>query len=175
MYELCSFFPQNILLHVCKAAAFQKMHALLIATAFKGYTLIAIALCAFHPCNLHLSHFPVCSIRSAVDNVVVSFLQGDLKGLWERREFFFFLKSEGLNSFGKETWNNELILRYIFAEDKNLVQADTWYLPLPVTMSVKIVDFMLPHDKQVHALVSNISFLKLLFYLLLFLLLFLVN
>lgn len=42
-------------------------------------------------------------------------------------------------------------------------------------MSVKIVDFMLPHDKQVHALVSNISFLKLLFYLLLFLLLFLVN
>lgn len=89
MYELCSFFLQNILLHVCQAAAFRKMHALLIATAFKGYALIAVALCAFHPCNLHLNHFPVCSIRSAVDNVVVSFLQGDLKGLWERREFFF--------------------------------------------------------------------------------------
>lgn len=168
MYKLCSFFLQSILLQCSKAAAFQRMHPLLIATAFKGYTLIAIALCAFHPCHLHLSHFPVCSIRSTVDNVLISFLQGDLKNLWERREFlFFFLKSEGLYTSEKETWNNELILRYIFAEAKSLcmltVLTHDIYLWLPVKMTAKIVEFMLPHDKQVHALVSNISFFKKLF------------
>lgn len=156
MGKLCSFFLQSILLHVCKAAAFQKMHPLLIATAFKGYTLIAIAVCVFHPCHLHLSHFPVCSICSEVDNVLVSFLQGWCEELVEKKRIFFSPKSEGLYTSEKETWNNELILRYIFAEAKSLcmltvVTHDT-YIWLPVKMTAKIVEFMLPHDKQVHTL-----------------------
>lgn len=112
--------------------------------------------CAFHPCHLHLSLFPVCSICSAVDNVLVSFLQDDLR-TWGKEENFFFPKSEGVYTSGKETWNNEFLLRTKSLCMLTVLTHDIYLWP-PVTMIVKIVEFVLPRDKQVHALVSNISF-----------------
>lgn len=118
MYKLMLILSSKYTTPYLQSCSISKYwNPLLIATAFKGCTLIAIALCAFHPC-LHLSHFPVCSIHSAVDNVLVSFLQSDLKDLWERRELIFFPKSKGLYTYVKETWNKEL--RYIFVDAKSL-------------------------------------------------------
>lgn len=161
--NLCSLFLQNILLHIYKAAALKRCILFLLPLNLRDILWLLL------PCVLFIPIISIAIISQCASFIVQWTMcwYHSCRVTWStcgKERNFFFPKSE---------WNNELIPRYIFTETKSLcmltVLIHDIYVWLSVKMTAKIVEFMLPYDKQVNTLFSYIRLLLLL------LLLFIVN